>query len=113
MEEGIIKQLADELTARITSGIKEKEMQEFLTPEELTLLTGKVKNPQRISWLRDHDWIFVENAKGFPVVSRLYCRQKLGVTASKEPSKPPQWEPNFAALLEDQNAGHKSKTRKS
>ena len=97
----------------ITTGMKEKEMQEFLTIEELKTLTGFSKRMAQIEWLRKSGWCFIINAKGSPVVSRLYCRQKMGVTVSEPKKQTKQWEPNFAALIEYQNSKHVSKKRKS
>lgn len=72
-------------------------MEEFLTEDELTTLTGATRNSGRVGWLRTHNWNFVENSKGFPVVSRLYCRQRLSGETPSAPVYPAQ--PNFEALL--------------
>lgn len=87
--------------------------EEFLTPEELAILTGYEKPGKQIEWLRKSGWCFIINAKGSPVVSRLYCRQKLGVTVLEPKRQTKQWEPNFAALIEHQNSKHISKKRKN
>lgn len=73
------------------------EKDEFLTPEELTTLTGEKKNPNKIRWLQEHGWNHVVSNTGFPVVSRIYCRQKLSDSVPEAPVYPVQ--PNFAALL--------------
>lgn len=50
---------------------------EFLDADELFFLTGSKYKKKQVSWLSEHGWRYIENAIGFPVVSRLYCRQKL------------------------------------
>lgn len=50
---------------------------EFLTDEELAILTGLERKSAQIKWLSDKGWNFITNAAGFPIVSRLYCRQKM------------------------------------
>lgn len=74
------------------------EKDEFLTHEELETLTGYEKPRKQIEWLRTNNWRYIENAKGIPVVSRTYCRQKL---SDSVPAAPVQnsWQPDFSALM--------------
>ena len=51
--------------------------EEFLNPDELVFLTGKKSRASQVRWLAEHGWRHITNAVGIPVVSRLYCRQKL------------------------------------
>lgn len=71
---------------------------EFLTPEELETLTGYEKPKKQTEWLRNHSWNYVENAKGIPVVSRTYCRQKLSDSVPAAPAQN-SWQPDFSALM--------------
>lgn len=74
------------------------EKDEFLTHEELTTLTGYEKPGKQAEWLRNHSWSHVENAKGIPVVSRTYCRQKLSDGTPEAPVAG-KWQPDFSALM--------------
>lgn len=51
--------------------------EEFLNSDELVFLTGKKHRASQVRWLSEHGWRYITNAVGIPVVSRLYCRQKL------------------------------------
>ena len=72
---------------------------EFLTQEELATLTGYEKPGKQIDWLIDHNWRYIENAKGAPIVSRHHCRRMMGGTEEPEPSLPKRHQHNFQALL--------------
>ena len=50
---------------------------EFLTDEEMTTLTGINRKSRQVEWLRENGWRFVKTLSGKPIVSRIYCRQKL------------------------------------
>ena len=50
---------------------------EFLTDEEMSILTGLDRKSAQIKWLAANGWRYVTNAAGSPIVSRLYCRQKM------------------------------------
>jgi len=72
-------------------------MNEFLTQDEITELTGKKRAAFQIAWLAKKGWIFETNAAGRPIISREYVRRKLG---GGQPEQPPaSVQPNFAALL--------------
>lgn len=72
--------------------------EEFLTPEELTALTGYERANKQIDWLRLSGWRHIVNAKGLPIVSRAYCRQKLSDSTPETPVVG-QWQPDFSALM--------------
>lgn len=58
-------------------------MMEFLTNEEIEILTGKVKKTAQIDWLKKNGWQYVQNSCGAPVVGRYYCRDKMGLTTGE------------------------------
>lgn len=69
---------------------------EFLTQDELRVLTGYDKPKKQAEWLRNKGWRFFENAKGDLVVGRIYTRKKLD---GEIPEAPVQtWTPDFSGL---------------
>ena len=57
-------------------------MGELLDPKEMAQLTGYKTNTDQIKWLRDRGFVFLVNARNVPVVSRIYCRQRLSGKAA-------------------------------
>lgn len=70
-------------------------MSEFLSKEEISLLTGKKTRKAQIGWLARNGWRYVENGAGCPVVSRLYCRQRM---TDDIPTAQDDEMPNFSAI---------------
>lgn len=67
---------------------------EFLTGEEIQTLTGIERKAAQIKWLRSNGWRFIINSKGFPVVGRTYCRQKMASDIQMVDDTP-----NFGAVM--------------
>ena len=72
---------------------------EFLSPKELETLTGYEKPSKQAQWLAEHNWRYIENAKGAPIVSRQHCRRMMGGIEEPDPSPPKRHQHNFQALL--------------
>jgi hypothetical protein len=71
---------------------------EFLTPEELSQITGyKLTSSQR-QWLDRNGWVYVLNASGRPVVSRWYARLKLSGVTPTENGLQASWRPDFSGI---------------
>lgn len=69
--------------------------EEFLTTNEIATLTGLVHKRAQVKWLSENGWKFITNAGGAPVVSRLYCRQRMsGEVATARIDEMP----NFGAI---------------
>lgn len=49
----------------------------FLTPTELSTLTGYELHAWQRRWLKAHGWKFERAANGRPVVSRAYAESRL------------------------------------
>lgn len=58
----------------------------FLTPEEMTTLTGYARRNGQILWLRERGWRFELDRDGNPRVARAYMeRRMVGDTDQPEP----------------------------
>lgn len=68
----------------------------FLTPDELTTLTGYTWPAKQRQWLTARGWVFEVAATGKPIVSAAYAEQRLGGIIS--PKSEPAWKPNLAAI---------------
>lgn len=69
----------------------------FLTPAEITDLTGYQRHADQRKWLTARGWLFEVAATGRPVVARSYAEQRLGCQAADHvPAK--AWKPNLAAI---------------
>lgn len=66
----------------------------FLSPDEMTALTGYVRRSGQIAWLRERGWRFELDRDGRPRVARAFMeRRMVGETVAQEAP-----EPNWAAL---------------
>lgn len=68
----------------------------FLTPEEMSDLTGLVIPAYQCRWLEKHGYPFETNASGKPKVLRSFLLQKLGMM--RPLSAGMGQEPNFDAI---------------
>jgi hypothetical protein len=50
---------------------------ETLEPDEVEKISGCSQRAAQIEWLKRHDWVFVKNHAGVPIIGRLYARLKL------------------------------------
>jgi len=73
---------------------------EFLTPEELTEVTGYKHVPAQRDWLDRNGWFYVVNASGRPIVGRWFARMRLAGVQPTAAAVVMQTaaRPNFAAL---------------
>lgn len=69
---------------------------EFLDSTEVETLTGLQYRSAQIRWLRLNGWKFIQNAKGLPIIGRVYCRQKL---SDNIPTAGIKEEPNFDKVM--------------
>jgi hypothetical protein len=58
----------------------------FLTPDELTTLTGTPRRPRQIAWLVREGWKFRVDYNGRPVVARAEMEAQM-VTNAPAPQK--------------------------
>jgi len=65
----------------------------FLTPADLTELTGYKLGKKQCDWLRSHGWVFEVNSHGRPVVSKAYFDSRMG---GKQDDTGKRWELKFA-----------------
>lgn len=70
------------------------EIRMFLTPQEIAILTGYVRQKDQRSWLDRNKWKFEITRTGHPVVLRKHAESKL----SEAQENKPEWSPNFDAL---------------
>lgn len=66
----------------------------FLTPEEVSTLTGFRLPSRQVKWLRSKGWRFEINGNRQAIVARKYAEKMLGCQASEEQG----YRPNFGAL---------------
>lgn len=66
----------------------------FLTPEEVSTLTGFRLPSRQVQWLRTKGWRFEINGNRQAIVARKYAEKMLGCQASEEQC----YRPNFGAL---------------
>lgn len=73
---------------------------ETLTAEELQDITGAARKAEQVGWLEAHDWHYVRNRGGEPIVGRLYARLKLAGLSPQTLLTPPNdtWEPDMSYL---------------
>jgi hypothetical protein len=50
---------------------------ETLEPDEVEKISGCSRRAEQIEWLKRHEWVFVKNHAGAPIIGRLYARLKL------------------------------------
>jgi hypothetical protein len=62
----------------------------FLSPAEVTELTGRLRPHLQAVWLRERGWCFEVSAIGRPVVSRAYVVSRLGGVEVKRPKFEPR-----------------------
>lgn len=67
-------------------------METFLSPEELTRLTGYKSAAWQRRWLKSNRWRFDQDRLGRPIVARAYYLKHLGITAPDASSAEPNWE---------------------
>ena len=72
----------------------------FLTPGELTELTGRTSSAGQKKWLEANGYRFAVNANNRPIVAREYLLTRLGVAAASvaDTTAAGAPRPNFAAL---------------
>lgn len=63
----------------------------FLTRQDLIELTGAVKRPVQIRWLRDRGYRFEVGADGNPKVLWSVVHARLGEEAAQTRRKRPNW----------------------
>ena len=64
----------------------------FLTPADLSRLTGRVKSGAQCRWLKEHGWPYERDAKGRPVVLRSVVEARMGGDGLAEVEPEPEWE---------------------
>jgi hypothetical protein len=71
---------------------------EFLTPEELSEVTGYAHVGRQKEWLDKNRWAYVVNAAGRPIVGRWFARLRLAGVQPTAAGLQQAGQPNFAAL---------------
>lgn len=66
----------------------------FLTPEEVSALTGFRLPTRQVSWLQRKGWRFEVNGNRRPIIARKYAEKMLGCGVPEEQG----YTPNFHAL---------------
>ena len=73
---------------------------ETLSADEVQEITGAARKADQVGWLEAHDWHYVRNRAGEPIVGRLYARLKLaGLSPHTMLTQPTEvWEPDMSYL---------------
>jgi hypothetical protein len=73
---------------------------EFLSPEEVSVLTGRESAQGQIRWLDENTWTYSLTAARRPVVSRLYaqCRM-MGIDPARVIMPAKKWELDLSKVM--------------
>lgn len=66
----------------------------FLTPDEISMLTGFRLPSRQVQWLRSKGWRFEINGNRQAIVARKYAEKMLGVGTGEQQG----FTPNFSGL---------------
>lgn len=71
---------------------------EFLTQEEVQVLTGAKQLTCQIVWLKEHNWVFEINRSNSVIIGRHYARLKLSGISQSDLQLSASNQPNFESV---------------